>query len=89
MQKLLNDHFHKEEYGECNNEACQAVIYKTKPGISTDIEIMDPAQGIVIAINRQLENPFWSKPEFLALPREERTKLAVGTFKFHGQYKIS
>lgn len=77
MQKLLNEHFHQEEYGKCQNEACQQAIYKTKPGKPTDIEIMDPAQGIVIAINRQRENPYWSTEEFLALPNDEKARLVV------------
>ena len=84
MQKLLNDHFHREEYGKCENEACQAMIYKTKPGKPTDIAILEPAQGIVIAINRQMENPFWNTPEWRAMPKTEQEKLAVRIIEFLG-----
>ena len=82
MQKLLNDYVHVEEYGKFEDEACKEKIYKTKPGKPTDIEIMDPAQGIVIAVNRQLENPYWKTPEFLALPNPEQEKLIVRSMDF-------
>ena len=56
LQTLLDSYFEKQDWITCRNEGCNQQLVQT-----TRESIVDPKSAIVVNINRQFDNPMWTR----------------------------